>query len=82
MFPFATITARWSAGLLLIDASVMASVEERYGSREAYLGLVSQAALELADGGYLLAEDIAPILSRASEHWPYLMEETTNEGQQ
>ena len=58
------------------------SVEERYGSREAYLGLVSQAALELVDGGYLLAEDIAPILSRASEHWSYLMEETTNEGQQ
>jgi hypothetical protein len=43
---------------------------------------VSQAALELVDGGYLLAEDIAPILSRASEHWSYLMEETTNEGQQ
>ncbi len=58
------------------------SIEERYGSREAYLGLVSQAALELVDGGYLLAEDIAPILSRANEHWSYLMEETTNEGQQ
>ena len=58
------------------------SIEERYGRREAYLGLVSQAALELVDGGYLLAEDIAPILSRANEHWSYLMEETTNEGQQ
>ncbi len=58
------------------------SVEERYGSRAVYLGLVSQVALELVDGGYLLAEDIAPILSRASEHWLYLMEETTNEDQQ
>ena len=58
------------------------SIEERYGSREAYLGQVSAAALELVENGYLLAEDLAPILGQANRHWSYLMEETTTEGQQ
>ena len=55
-----------------------AAIEERYRSREQYVGLVSQAALRLIDEGYLLAEDLGPILGRASEHWDYLMEARTN----
>ena len=51
------------------------SIEERYRSREQYLGLVTEAALELVEDGYLLAEDLPPILSRAGRHWDYLMEE-------
>ena len=50
------------------------AIEERYRSREQYVGLVSDAALRLIDEGYLLAGDLAPILGRASEHWDYLME--------
>jgi hypothetical protein len=49
------------------------SIEERYPSREAYLGRVSEAALELAADGYLLEEDVAEVLRRAAGHWDYLM---------
>ena len=49
------------------------SIRERYGSREEYLGLVSAAALELMDGGYLLAQDVPQILKEASRRWDYLM---------
>ena len=58
------------------------SIEERYGSRAAYLGLVTEAALALVDQGYLLAGDLAPILSQAGRHWDYLMEEDTGDEQQ
>ncbi len=51
------------------------SIEERYRSREQYLGLVTEAALELVEDGYLLAEDLPPILSQAGRHWDYLMED-------
>ena len=51
------------------------SAEERYHSREQYLGLVSEAAMGLIEDGYLLAEDLAPILSQAGRHWDYLMTE-------
>jgi hypothetical protein len=57
------------------------SIEERYGSREAYLGLVSAAALSLIDEGYLLAEDMAPIVAQAGRHWDYLMDGRTNSNQ-
>ena len=58
------------------------SIEERYGSRAAYLGQVTEAALALADRGYLLAADLAPILTRAGRHWDYLMEEDSGDDQQ
>ena len=51
------------------------SIEERYGGRDAYLGQVTEAALALVDQGYLLAADLAPILTRAARHWDYLVEE-------
>ena len=51
------------------------SIEERYPSRENYLGLVSETAIDLIDDGYLLAEDLPQVLSRAAEHWDYLMQE-------
>ncbi len=59
------------------------SIQERYGSRAEYLGRVTEAALALVDHGYLLAGDLAPILTQAARHWDYLMEEDTgNDGQQ
>jgi hypothetical protein len=45
------------------------SVEERYRSRAEYLGRVAEELLPLVRGGYLLAEDVAALLSRAREHW-------------
>jgi len=57
------------------------SLEERYGSRNEYLGRVSAAALALVDDGYLLAEDLSPILAQAGRHWDYLMEDEGNQDQ-
>jgi hypothetical protein len=48
------------------------SIEERYRDKDQYLGLVSKAALELIDHGFLLAEDLAIVLRDAGRHWDYL----------
>jgi len=48
------------------------SIEERYGSREQYLGLVAGATMELIEGGYLLRRDMAEIVKQAGRHWDYL----------
>ncbi len=45
------------------------SIEERYGSRDAYVGQVTAAALRLIDEGYLLKQDMAEIVKRAADHW-------------
>src|SRR5262249_13361029 len=46
-----------------------AAVEERYRDKDQYIGLVSKAAINLIDEGYLLAEDLAVILRSAGRHW-------------
>jgi hypothetical protein len=48
------------------------SIEERYTSREQYLGLVAESALELIEQRYLLDEDLPEILEAAGSHWDYL----------
>ncbi len=45
------------------------SIEERYGSKEEYLGRVRQAAQELVDEGHLLAEDMDLVVGQASERY-------------
>lgn len=47
------------------------SIEERYQSREHYLGLYAEAALQLIADGYLLAEDLAAMLEQARKHWEW-----------
>jgi hypothetical protein len=47
------------------------SVEERYRSREEYLGRVAAAAVALARQRLLLPQDVAPVLERASAHWDW-----------
>jgi hypothetical protein len=47
------------------------SIEERYTSREEYLGKITEAALKLVKGGYLLADDLPRIIERAEQHWEY-----------
>jgi hypothetical protein len=48
------------------------SIEERYASREQYLGKITEAALKLVKGGYLLAEDLPGVIERAAQHWDYV----------
>ncbi|MBM3791899.1 MAG: hypothetical protein FJW35_16320 [Acidobacteria bacterium] len=48
------------------------SIEERYGSRDQYLGTVARATMDLVDKGYLLPGDMAAILRQAGRHWDYL----------
>ena len=47
------------------------SIEERYHNREHYLGLVANAAVDLVEQGYLLAEDVPAILGQARRHWDH-----------
>ena len=48
------------------------SIEERYESREQYLGLVKQAAKELIGQRYLLEEDLEPVVDMAAQHYDLL----------
>ncbi len=47
------------------------SIEERYASREDYLGRIALAAVALVDEGYLLPEDVPAILQRAAAHYDW-----------
>lgn len=58
-----TRTAREAAG------DPRPSIEERYASREAYLTQVRQAAQQLADDRYILAEDIDNIVTACAERY-------------
>ena len=45
------------------------SVAERYRSRDEYLGRYAEAAAALARDGYLLPEDLVPLLGLAERRW-------------
>jgi hypothetical protein len=45
------------------------SIEERYPSRTAYLGQVTDAAMRLIQEGYVLREDLAGIVAQANARW-------------
>ena len=64
-FP-ATAAAREASG------DPRASVEERYGSREAYLGRFTDAALDLIEAGYLLGEDLPALTRHAGALWDHV----------
>jgi hypothetical protein len=49
-----------------------ASIDDRYRDKDQYVGLVTKAALELIDQGFLLAEDLAVVVRNAGRHWDYL----------
>ena len=49
------------------------SIMDRYRNRDAYLGRLTNAALELAAQGYVLQEDVPQIVIQARRHWDYLM---------
>jgi len=48
------------------------AIDERYRDKDQYIGQVSKAALALIEQGFLLAEDLAPVLKNAARHWDYL----------
>ena len=45
------------------------SIEERYGSLESYLELVRAAAAKLVEEGFLLEQDVGPIIESAAQRW-------------
>ena len=45
------------------------SIEERYASRQSFLEQAEAAARQLAADGYLLEEDVEPLVSQAAEHF-------------
>jgi hypothetical protein len=49
------------------------SIEERYKSRDEYLGKFAAAALDLVKQGYLLEEDVAEQLKHALEHYDWAL---------
>ncbi|HEX2458661.1 MAG TPA: alpha/beta hydrolase domain-containing protein, partial [Vicinamibacterales bacterium] len=53
------------------------SIEERYKSRDQYVGLVQESAARLVKEGYLLAEDVPAIVTHAGEHWDLLTRRAT-----
>ena len=55
-----------------VAADPRASIAERYQDKDRYIGLVAKASLDLLDRGFLLAEDLAPIVRHAARHWDYL----------
>jgi len=46
-------------------------IAERYASREDYLRKFDEAAYELVEMGFLLEEDVDPLVQRAGEEWDY-----------
>jgi hypothetical protein len=47
------------------------SIEERYASREDYVGRISLAALTLVEQGFLLADDVPTLIQRAAAHFDW-----------
>ena len=62
--PFATTRSEREA-----SGDPRPSIEERYESRQDFLDQIKAAALQLLADGYLLEEDMQPLLSQAAEHY-------------
>ena len=62
--PFAATRAEREA-----HGDLRPSIEERYESRQAFLDRIEAAARQLVADGYLLEEDIQPIIDQAAEHY-------------
>jgi hypothetical protein len=50
------------------------SLEALYATQEAYLQQASTAARRLVEQGYLLPEDVEPVLKRAAAQWEWIMQ--------
>ena len=47
------------------------SIEERYASREDYLGRIARGRATLVDQRYVLAEDVPDVIARAARHYDW-----------
>jgi hypothetical protein len=47
------------------------SIDERYHDKDQYVGLVTKAAQELIEQGFMLTEDLAAVQRNAARHWDY-----------
>jgi hypothetical protein len=47
------------------------SIEKRYRDKDQYLGMITQAALELVEKRYLLARDLPEVIRRAESHYDW-----------
>jgi hypothetical protein len=65
IYPFAPTRARRPAG----DSRM--SIEERYTSREQYLGKIAIAARQLIAGGFLLAADLPDLIDLAATYYDW-----------
>ena len=45
------------------------AVDERYPDRAAYIAAATDAATALVKGGYLLRDDVAPVMARVEAWW-------------
>jgi hypothetical protein len=52
------------------------SIEERYPSRQHYLGLVAESAQSMVEQRLMMPEDAVHVLSSAKQHWNFLMEKS------
>jgi hypothetical protein len=52
-------------------ADPRASIGERYRDKDHYVSLVTKAAKELIEQGFLLADDLGPVVREAGRHWDY-----------
>jgi hypothetical protein len=50
------------------------AIEERYPSRQHYLGLVAEASQTMVEQRLLMPEDVVQVLSSAKRHWDFLMD--------
>ncbi|HJZ97352.1 MAG TPA: alpha/beta hydrolase domain-containing protein, partial [Candidatus Solibacter sp.] len=67
-FPFArTKSEREQSG----DARL--SVAERYAGRDEYLNRIRTAARQLSEKGYVLPQDVQPIVTLSAAEWDYVM---------
>jgi len=65
IYPFAPTRAARPAG----DSRM--SIEERYTSREQYLGKIAIAARQLTAGGFLLAADLPDLIDQAATYYDW-----------
>jgi len=49
------------------------SIEERYQNKDAYLGLITKSANDLAAKGYLIKEDVPRIVQQAGARWDWVL---------
>jgi Alpha/beta hydrolase domain len=55
------------------------SVAERHQNRDEYLALITKAARDLVEKGYLLNDDLPRIVEQAGTRWDYLASRTTSQ---